>query len=513
MAKFVNHEIREFEINCPECGHEHIVKAGIRRGEQRYQCQSCKKKFQHNGKSERQRFEDNWVGTAIFNYYSGMSYETVARGMQHQYGIPKPSKATIYNWVRQNGHKAFELGQRHKANTGDLWVADEIEVDGDGDKIKIFNVMDEKSRFLIATHATKGHSISEAKKVMVKAVAATNKLPKEVRTDGLPAYEQAVLDIVPGAKHAVSQGARKFINNNLSERLQGTLRERIKTLRGLQSVETTQEYIDGVAAHYNYVRLHEGIGNITPAQAAGVDPGFDNWIDVVKSKEKVSELPHRTRPDFELGRELTPGQQRKKEARARYGLESWRPKKKRKGPRFGVKSGSLWPLLNKNYNLYRPRDKVSLEQRKLATEREKAGKLHYTPQIGAYTRETLQKKKLIQDRMLREIPPQLGTDLTALPVYGKRQRPSQRRLEDHTKDQDKKVQPKADLKDATVPKTFKDGHQLSFEEYGKNQKRAKAPEPVMPTPIKIRKPKPVSTLLTKQIERQMRPKTPGRKHR
>ena len=512
MAKFINHEIREFEINCPGCGHEHVVKAGIRRGEQRYQCQSCKKKFQHNGKSEGQRFDDNWIGTAIFNYYSGMSYETVARGMQHQYGIPKPSKSTIYNWVRYNGHKAFELGQRHKANTGDRWVADEIEVDGDGDKIKIFNVMDEKSRFLIATHATKGHSISEAKKVMAKAVAATNKLPKEVRTDGLPAYGQAVLEMVPGAEHVTSQGARKFINNNLSERLQGTLRERIKTLRGLQNVETTQEYIDGVAAHYNYVRLHEGIGNITPAQAAGVNPGFDNWIDVVKSKEKVSELPHRTRPDFELGRELTPGQQRKKEARARYGLESWRPKKKGRGRRFGVKDGRLWPLINKNGNLFLPRDKVSLEQRKLTTEREKAGKLHYGERPGLHEQKNLH-NKLVPDRMLRERPPQPSPDLAASSVYMKRQRPRQRRLEDNTNDHGKKVQPKADLKAATVPKAFKDGHQISFEEHDKKQKRVKAPEPVMPQPIKVEKPKPPSAHLTDQIMRQMRPKTPGRKHR
>ena len=512
MAKFTELDIKEFEINCPECGHEHVVKAGIRRGEQRYQCQHCKKKFQHNGKSEGQRFNDNWVGTAIFNYFSGMSFESVARSMQHQYGIPKPSKSTIYNWVRQYGHKAFELGQRHKANTGDLWVADEITMDADGDKVYVWNVMDQKSRFLIATHASKSHSISEAKKVMAKAVAASTKLPKEVRTDDLPAYDKAILDMVPGAKHAVSQGAREFINNNLSERLQGTLRQRIKTLRGLQNLESSQEYMDGVAAHYNYVRLHEGIGNITPAQAAGVEPGFNNWIDVVKSKEKVSELPHRTRPEFELGRELTHGQQKKKDARARYGLESWRPKKKRKGLRFGVKNGRQWPFLNKNGNLFLPRDKVSLEQRKLTAEREKAGQFKDGEIKPNPTEQAGHQRELVPDRMLREKPPQVGLDLTRSPAHMERQRPSQRRLEDHTRDQDNKVQPKADLKAATVPKAFKDKHQISFEEYDRKQKQVKAPEPVLP-PVEMGKPKPPGTHMTDQIMRQMRPKTPGRKHR
>lgn len=513
MAKFVNHDIREYEINCPECGHEHVVKAGIRRGEQRYQCQSCKKKFQYNDKSEGQRFDDNWIGTAIYNYLSGMSYEAVAHGMKHQYGIPKPSKSTIYNWVRQNGHKAFELGQRHKANTGDRWVADEIEVDGDGDKIKIFNVMDEKSRFLIATHATKGHSISEAKKVMAKAVAATNKLPKEVRTDGLPAYEQAILDMVPGAEHVVSQGARKFINNNLSERLQGTLRERIKTFREFQNVESTQEYIDGLAAHYNYVRLHEGIGGITPAQAAGVDPGFNNWIDVVKSKEKVSELPHRTRPEFELGRELTPGQQRKKEARARYGLESWRPRKKVQGRQFGVADGRQWPLLNKNGNLFQPRDKVSLEQRKLTTVMRKAGEIKDANIKPDPTKQAGHQHELVSEKMMREKPSPPSADLAALPEYLKRQRPRQRRLEDHSKDQGKKVMPQADLKVAAMP-TIRNGHQFSFDEHSRKQRQVKAPVPELPSFTDAWKnPKPAGARLTEQIKRQMRPKTPGRKHR
>ena len=508
MAKFT--ERKEFEINCPECGHEHVVKAGVRRGEQRYQCQSCKSKFQHNNKSKGQRFDDTWIGTAVYNYFSGMSYEAIARGMQHQYGIPKPSKSTIYNWVRQNGHKAFEIGQRHKANTGDRWVADEIEVDGDGDKIKIFNVMDESTRFLIATHATKGHSISEAKKVMSKAVAATNRLPKEVRTDGLPAYEQAVLAMVPGAEHVVSQGARFFINNNLSERLQGTLRERIKTLRGLQNVESTQEYIDGVAAHYNFVRLHEGIGNITPAQAAGVDPGFDNWIDVVKCQEKVSELPHRTREEFVLGRGLTPGQQRKREARARYGLESWRPKKKGKGRRFGVTDGRLWPLLNKDLNPFLPRDKVSLEQRKLTTKRRKAGELKDSKIKSDATEQAGYQHKLVSEKMLREKPAQPEPVPTALPAHMIRQLGGQQTLEEQARERNRKVKPQADLKVAALPPT-RSGHQFSLDEESRKKQRAKAPE--VPTPLTKQRPKPASTLLTDQILRQMRPRTPGRRHR
>ena len=75
---------------------------------------------------------------------------------------------------------------------------------------------------------------------------------------------------------------------------------------------------------------------------------------------------------------------------------------------------------------------------------------------------------------------------------------------------------KADLPRATLHALPSQGqmrewHQFSFAEYQKRQMRAKAPEPVVPT-FKMGKPKPPGAQLTQQIERQMRPRPPGRKH-
>ena len=49
----------------------------------------------------------------------------------------------------------------------------------------------------------------------------------------------------PDAEHVQSDGIRAMINNNLSERLQGTYRQRTKTLRGLDNIESGQRYLDG----------------------------------------------------------------------------------------------------------------------------------------------------------------------------------------------------------------------------------------------------------------------------
>ena len=45
----------------------------------------------------------------------------------------------------------------------------------------------------------------------------------------------------------------------MSERLQGTFRDRDKTLRGLKKRESGQDYIDGLVLNDNYLRPHGGL--------------------------------------------------------------------------------------------------------------------------------------------------------------------------------------------------------------------------------------------------------------
>ena len=264
--------------------------------------------------------------------------------------------------------------------------------------------------------------------------------------------------------------------------------------------------------HYNNFRDHQSAGGKPPVYAAKEKPEFYSWTDVVSSKDTVSKLPKRSRPDksFKLGKELT----RKQKSRLRF-IQN-KKKEGRKGRqhriRFGKRYGPQMPLVNKNGRPFRPRDKESLEIRRRTREREEAGELQPSTMPDP-TKQAGYQRELVTEKMLREKPPHLDSPLPQLSVFAEQQKASQPTLAEQVKSQGEKALPQADLKAATVIKTNSDGHQVSFEDYDKKQKRAKAPEPVMPTPVKIRKPRPVSTLLTKQIERQMRPKTPGRKHR
>ena len=46
-----------YTVNCPKCDSDHVVKMGVRNGQQRYLCRKCKKAFRANGKATGRRMD------------------------------------------------------------------------------------------------------------------------------------------------------------------------------------------------------------------------------------------------------------------------------------------------------------------------------------------------------------------------------------------------------------------------------------------------------------------------
>ena len=113
--------------------------------------------------------------------------------------------------------------------------------------------------------------------------------PETVKTDGLRSYQQGIRRAFPThpVKHVVSEGIRAQLNN-LSERLQGTFRDRDKTLRSMKKRETGQAYVDGLVLDHSYFRPHIGLGNKTPAVTAGADAPFKSWADITTLEDSCT---------------------------------------------------------------------------------------------------------------------------------------------------------------------------------------------------------------------------------
>ncbi len=281
MAKFTT--TTTYTVNCPVCQSDRVWKIGKQRGQQRYRCRDCKKDFRANGKAKGRRMDAELMGSAIRDYFTGKSYKQIAEGLKEEYDLPKePSKATIYEWVTEYTKEAAKEMKGHKAKTGGHWVADEMEVKVGGKKAWLWNVMDSETRYILASYLTSRRDAQAAKVVLRRAAEAADKPPKSITTDKLRSYIKPIKEILPEARHVQSEGIRANINNNLSERVQGTFRDRIKTLRGLENIKSGNRYLDGWTLTYNLFRNHESLGNKPPGLRAKVNPPFKEWADVVK---------------------------------------------------------------------------------------------------------------------------------------------------------------------------------------------------------------------------------------
>lgn len=222
-------------------------------------------------------------------YFDGLSYRRIAENIEEYFGR-KTNPVTIMRWVHDYSARAQEIIGDTKIHTGPEWVADEIVVRVGGRKYWLFNVMDSDTRFVLAAYLSPERTARAAATAMALARERSANPPRILKTDGLPSYGRGIRQAFPQhpVKHIVTEGIRAVINNNLSERLQGTLRDRDKTLRGLQARDSGQSYIDGLVLHYNYFRSHGGLDGKRPADAAGADVPFDNWMDVATVRKDAA---------------------------------------------------------------------------------------------------------------------------------------------------------------------------------------------------------------------------------
>jgi transposase InsO family protein len=83
-------------------------------------------------------------------------------------------------------------------------------------------------------------------------------------------------------KLVANSGIRKTrATNNRIERLNGTVRERVKVQRGWKSMKTP--LAEGQRIQYNFVKPHMALEGQTPAQVAGIGVGSKNkWMELLR---------------------------------------------------------------------------------------------------------------------------------------------------------------------------------------------------------------------------------------
>jgi len=230
------------------------------------------------------------IASALSCYFGGMPLDAIQRHLDQQFNTYY-SEMGIYNWVKRFAKEAVDRIKDFKPIVGDTWIADETVLKVGGRKVWFFDVIDRKTRYLLASRLTESRATKEAALVMNEARRRAGKAPKKILTDKMGAYINAIDLVFGGAtKHIQSTPFTNVNSTNIIERFQGTLKDRTKIIRGFKGKTTAELLTDAWLVHYNFFKEHESLGNIPPAQKMGIAIPFKNWAEVV-SQTKVGTSP------------------------------------------------------------------------------------------------------------------------------------------------------------------------------------------------------------------------------
>jgi transposase-like protein len=279
-------------VLCKHCGSVRLIKYGIDCGKQTYSCKDCKARFVQDSLLKKAKFNPELVCLTLDLYFSGLSLRKIARNISDHFNVDI-NYSTIYTWIQRYIPQISEyVNGLVPKELSDTWHADEIFVKLKGGEFHksgarvgfVWNIMDRQTRFLLASKLTDERDKKSALIAFKQAIAnAHGLLPTEIRTDSLNSYNQVVKATMPNAKHVPNCGIRKqHANNNRIERLNGTIRERVKVQRGWKTVKT--ELAEGQRIQYNFVKPHMALGGKTPANAVGLKvKGWKELLELASS--------------------------------------------------------------------------------------------------------------------------------------------------------------------------------------------------------------------------------------
>lgn len=278
-------------IRCKYCQSVDIIKFGIYEGVQRYYCKDCQRKFTLSDTLLKMQTSIAQISSAVAMYYEGLSLNEISRMLKQIYNIDISDQG-IYNWIERFTNDAKKIIKGYHPDVGYVWMADETSIGIAGKQYWLIDIIDIKTRFLIASHISPYRRVEDIQEALKEAYAFTGRVPKVIMTDHLAAYIHAInLTFGDKTKHLQVKKFTATPNNNIIERMQGTIRARTKIMRDLKSLDSARMILGGFLIHYNYIRPHTTLSSknndVTPAMKANIAFPYKNWESLIRHNEEA----------------------------------------------------------------------------------------------------------------------------------------------------------------------------------------------------------------------------------
>jgi transposase-like protein len=232
------------------------------------------------------RTQKHIIGVAMDFYFEGMSVRKIQRQIEYIFRV-KVSQVSIYKWIMKYSTLVKNYVDTLKADLGDKWHVDETAIKINGKQKWFWEIIDGKTRFMVAEHLSNTRTIKDSTKLFKDAHNRTIKRPKIIYSDGCFAYRKGFNKAFYTNKRdntilIQNVGINGRPHQNIVERLHGTLKDMLRARRGMNNDTSTGTMLDGWFVYYNFLRPHSSLGGKTPAEMAGINLNLENrWESLI----------------------------------------------------------------------------------------------------------------------------------------------------------------------------------------------------------------------------------------
>jgi transposase-like protein len=273
-------------MKCKYCNSYAVIKYGAYKGVRRYYCKICGRKFKADDNAFNTRTPVAYIADALEIYFRFQMVRDVRYHLKREYNY-FPGKSTIFKWIMKYIYRAQRYFQAYHPVTGDVWIAGENTLELDGRRnVKILDITDRKSRFLLAVVASRSGIADSAANLVEEAVRRAGRIPRKVITVNTDIFNGAFQDICGGQPVSIRNDVLtdSGIYNKITDYFCFILPDGNKVIRPFRFFNTLVNFLNGWEVHYNFFRVHESLHGKTPAEAAGIDYRIKSWVDFISGK-------------------------------------------------------------------------------------------------------------------------------------------------------------------------------------------------------------------------------------
>ena len=272
-------------IQCLRCNSIRVMRYGHSSGKQVFRCKDCGKKFREQSLIKKARYDPEIIMVTLDLYYKGISLRKISDHLKQFYQLEVPFQ-TVWKWLDRYARVMNQYVATLVPQLSGKWHEDEMAIKVKGEMKWLWNVMDHGTRMQLASEISKTKNELDSMRAFLKAKEIARAIPREIVTDKMGATPMGIerAFVREGKpKHTVAiAGATTPHANEWAERLNNTVRERIKTQRGWKSDNTPLR--EGQRLYYNFIREHGGLNGLTPAEMAGLREasGENRWMELLR---------------------------------------------------------------------------------------------------------------------------------------------------------------------------------------------------------------------------------------